>query len=286
MKRITLSDHTADQINAAVQERKDAYSRAMEQFEAAQAAQQARVDEARRASREAWEDRKIAKALWNWWVGQWRSMVGWPTPPQMRGETEQERIWAVGNEGEERVADHLARFLPDTWTLFGGYRNPKGEIDQVLVGPGGLFTIEIKNINGVVTVIGDSFTSDKYDNYGNLKETGKQIADRRGRSPSRQLNEPTDKLVEFLQRSVPGVRAHRVVVLSHQKSAIARLDQPAAEVVVLSDWDLARTISQGQALPDSDLAKVLDTIKRDHAHHARRHQQRRMAHAAPRAAAG
>jgi hypothetical protein len=103
----------------------------------------------------------------------------------------------AGIAGEQLVATELGRALDDDWTLLRGYRNRRGEIDQLLLGPRGLFAIEVKNLNATVHVDGDRWRADKYDNYGNLVEQ-RPIADRMGRSPSVQLNEPADDLERFL----------------------------------------------------------------------------------------
>src|SRR3984893_5515191 len=99
-----------------------------------------------------------------------------------------EKIGA-GIAGEQLVATELGRALDDEWTLLRGYRNRRGEIDHLLLGPRGLFAIEVKNLNATVHVDGDRWRADKYDNYGNLVEQ-RAITDARGRSPRGQLNEP------------------------------------------------------------------------------------------------
>ena len=60
------------------------------------------------------------------------------------------------------MATELGRALDDDWTLLRGYRNRRGEIDQLLLGPRGLFAIEVKNLNATVTVDGDRWRADKY----------------------------------------------------------------------------------------------------------------------------
>ena len=56
----------------------------------------------------------------------------------------QDDIWENRLEGETRVRDYLAGHFDDRWTLICGYKNRKGEIDQVLVGPAGIFACEVK----------------------------------------------------------------------------------------------------------------------------------------------
>jgi hypothetical protein len=100
------------------------------------------------------------------------------------GPTDTEEILKAGIAGEELVAVELGRALDDNWTLLRGYRNRRGEIDHLLLGPQGLFAIEVKNLNATVHIDGDRWQADKYDNYGNLVEQ-RPIADRKGRSPTR-----------------------------------------------------------------------------------------------------
>jgi hypothetical protein len=108
----------------------------------------------------------------------------------------------------------LGRALNDDWTLLRGYRNNRGEIDHILLGPRGVFAIEVKHRNATVQVNGDDWQFDKYDRYGNLVERGR-IADRGGRSPSRQLNEPVAELERFLRSRREPVTIGRIVMLTH-----------------------------------------------------------------------
>ena len=55
-------------------------------------------------------------------------------------------------------------------------------------------------MNGTVFVSGDTWELDKYDSYGNLVESGRAIEDRRGRSPSAQVNGALKPLERFLSR--------------------------------------------------------------------------------------
>lgn len=74
-----------------------------------------------------------------------------------------------GNDGEQRVKNKMSA-LPDEFTLLQGYKNHKGKIDQVLVGPHGIVCLEIKNVNGKISCNGDRWWRDNFDAYGNLLE--------------------------------------------------------------------------------------------------------------------
>ena len=105
------------------------------------------------------------------------------------GDTGVEEKIKAGIAGEDLVAAELSHALGDDWTLLRGYRNRRGEIDDLLLGPTGLLAIEVKNINATVHVDGDRWQGDKYDNYGNLVEQ-RLIADRRAARPANSSTSP------------------------------------------------------------------------------------------------
>lgn len=196
----------------------------------------------------------------------------------MRAAGRDERVWSVGGQGESLSATYLAGQLDDSWTLVRGYRNSRGEIDQVLVGPSGIVSIEVKHINGSVRIDGDEWALHKYDNYGNLVEAGRRIADKggNGRSPSRQLNESTDALLEHLHRTLPGLGAIRIVVLTHEKARIERVHQATVLPVVLRRWSISETVlNAGSQLSPADQQVVLSLMKRDHDYQSRRDKRQR-----------
>ncbi len=67
----------------------------------------------------------------------------------------QERAWRVGADGEELVAARLAK-LPAPWAVVHGVPIGKGDadIDHVVVGPGGVFTLNTKNHAGKKVWVG------------------------------------------------------------------------------------------------------------------------------------
>lgn len=76
----------------------------------------------------------------------WRVRRPVPAARTRAGQpTDEEAKLAAGAAGESFVAGELGRALDDEWTLLRGYHNRRGEIDLVLVGPRGLFAIEVKN---------------------------------------------------------------------------------------------------------------------------------------------
>jgi hypothetical protein len=219
MQVIELSNHPGDMLDDVARRRATAGKRALAGYEDAVIQYRARVQAIK-------VRRDRARTERHWWTWLRLLATGWREkrraprrPLPQTANTDLEGKLKAGIAGEELVASELDRALGDDWTLLRGYRNRRGEIDQLLLGPGGLFAIEVKNLNATVHVDGDRWRADKYDNYGNLVEQ-RVIADRKGRSPSEQLNEPADVLERFLRERGQPVTIQRVVVLAHRRSRL------------------------------------------------------------------
>ncbi|MFD9521100.1 nuclease-related domain-containing protein [Streptomyces sp. NPDC059979] len=65
--------------------------------------------------------------------------------------------WYAGLEGERRVGRELERLSPLGWRVLHGIEKGNGgDIDHVLIGPGGVFSINTKNHRGASVWVGDS----------------------------------------------------------------------------------------------------------------------------------
>lgn len=60
--------------------------------------------------------------------------------------------WLQGAEGEREVAAVLAQLEADGWQALHDVSLGRGNVDHILVGPGGIFTIETKSNRGRVSV--------------------------------------------------------------------------------------------------------------------------------------
>ncbi len=152
-----------------------------------------------------------------------------------------------GIRGEQEVADVLRGALGDAWTLIKGYRNRRGEIDYLLLGPGGMFAIEVKYVNGTFAITRERWRYVRYDNYGNQVGEG-LLQDARRRPPNVQLAEPLAALEQFLATRGQSVRMRPVVLLNHPKARVT-LSAPDVGVEVLTSTaqlrDLVRA-AEGQ----------------------------------------
>src|SRR6266851_2320997 len=278
MRVIELSNHPGDMLNVASRQRLAAEKRALDGYEDALIQYSARVQTLR-------VKRDRARARRRWWT--WLRLVlavsrakrTMPRQPlQTTGSTDLEEKLRAGIAGEQLVAVELGRALDDDWTLVRGYRNRRGEIDHLLVGPKGLFAIEVKNLNATVHVDGDRWRADKYDNYGNLVEQ-RPIADRKGRSPSEQLNEAADDLERFLRERGQPVTAQRVVILAHRRSRLGARQNLTVLVGTSTDYVLTLLGDSADRLSDKQQTEIQRLIQQDHDFH---HKRRRTGTSPPR----
>ena len=136
MRVVELSNHPGDMLNEAARKRLAAEKRAFSGYEDALVRYRARVQTVR-------VKRDRARAGHRWWswlrltVSVWAEKRKAPRPPvPSAGHTDLEEKIRAGIAGEQLVAVELGRQLGEDWTLLRGYRNRRGEIDHLLLGPG------------------------------------------------------------------------------------------------------------------------------------------------------
>ncbi|HEX5309377.1 MAG TPA: nuclease-related domain-containing protein [Solirubrobacteraceae bacterium] len=223
---------------------------------------QAERDEAR--SKRRWL-RSIGLAF-NIWVTRQQAPRA-PYIPQ-RESDEVEKI-SAGMLGEQQAAEFFDGALDDDWVLVRGYKNRRGEIDQLLLGPTGLIAIEVKSVNGVVGCVADEWWLDRFDRAGRHREH-KPVVDNSGRSPSRQLNEPTDLLAEHLRRhGYTELQIVRVVLLIHPRSGVGEVSDLTVHLLTNRPAILLERCVKGQPriLPESHVRDIANLIVEDHRSH-------------------
>lgn len=229
---------------------------------AARSQESARLSALRHA---AWNEKRYFVWLLRWLPSISHRLVKSQSHPVRRNAGRDEIMWNIGGEGEQKVRSWLSERLDQSWTLICGYRNAKGEADQLLVGPVGIVAIEIKNVNGRVSCDRDRWWRDKTDKYGNVVEHSIPIADKGGRGPSRQVNDVADLLeCQLRKHGLRLPRIIRVVILAHDKSRLGIIRNSAVDIVnTLNHWDLGRLHSV-TALSSDQVQRVVDSICREH----------------------
>jgi hypothetical protein len=193
-----------------------------------------------------------------------------PSPAPVSVPSDQEEALAAGARGEQAAAADLAGALGDEWALLRGYRNRRGEIDHLLLGPRGLLAIEVKNRNGVVSCSGDRWYIVRYDKYGNRVSAPEALADRGDRSPSEQLNQPADELAGFLGSRGHRVSIERVVWFTHPRARLGNCTGPTVGIAFSVHQVLSRISRSPAVLGGSERAEIEKLIVRDHQFHAGR----------------
>ena len=172
-----------------------------------------------------------------------------------------------GIKGEQEVADVLRGALGNAWTLVKGYRNRRGEIDYLLLGPGGLFAIEVKYVNGTFAITRERWRYVKYDNYGNQVGEG-LLQDARRRPPNVQLAEPLAMLEQFLASRGQPARMRPVVLLNHPKAKVSHCAADVGVEVLTSTVQLRDLVLDSDAqLSTRKLADIERLVVRDHRFH-------------------
>jgi hypothetical protein len=164
--------------------------------------------------------------------------------------------------------------LGDDWVLVRGYRNSGGEIDHLLLGPPGLMAIESKHLNATVHCNGDTWRFERFDRFGNLVAHG-NLGDRGGRSPSTQLNEPTDQLERFLRSRGSPVSILRAVLFTHPNARLGSIRHPTVHVATSALSLAAQLNEMPPLLRAAQRARLEALIARDHHYHEARRPARR-----------
>jgi hypothetical protein len=261
---VLLSDHPDDMLTEAVSER------------------QHQVDSQETALKAAIEIRDEARAQRQWL--RWLRLVF--RARRERREFAKLRVFSqvptnregairAGRDAERQVAADLEHALDGEWTLFRGYRNRRGEIDGLLLGPGGLFAYEVKYLNGTVYISGDEWQSERFDRYGNLVRPRAPLRDGGGRSPSRQLNDPANALGEWLSKRGQRIVITPVVLLVHERSRVGGIQHPTARVVTSVDGLLRLAAESTVNLGAGRRAAIEKIIRDDHRHFAQRERRPR-----------
>jgi hypothetical protein len=267
MQIVELSNHPGKMRQDAERRRMHAAGQAQARYEKS-LAEHHRILEKMRARR---DQARARRRWWDWLKCKfylWHEGARTPIPPAIEPVSDREEIITAGMQGEHAAVVAFSRILGDDWTLLQGYRNRRGEVDHILLGPPGLMAIEVKHRNATVHVNGDEWWFDKYDRYGNHVESG-QISDRRGRSPSMQLHQPVNELERFLRSRGHPVSIQRAVLLTHPRSDLGSLTNLTVHVTTSPEFLIDQLESSRSSFNSNELAELRRLIIRDHRFHER-----------------
>jgi hypothetical protein len=162
-----------------------------------------------------------------------------------------ERAWRKGAEGEEAVGPRLERLAKDGWRVL--HSVPVGDhdadIDHVLVGPGGVYTINTKFHPGKRIWVGANSVRINGQSVPYLRKS-RHEATRASRLVSRAAGRPI------------AVRAVLVLLTGSVIPNITIKEQPA-DVLVLNRMDIPRTFRRSRrCLDDTEIAELFQIARR------------------------
>lgn len=277
MRRIVLSDYAGQlaqelqQVRAAQQEDQNARLAAMasavdkgrrEHVSAAkQALRRWRLLDAWRRWRQAARLQKLLREIRDYR----------PVPQQVSVE---ERQAQAGSEAERRVDVFFASALGERWTLIAGYCGPNGEIDRILIGPWGVYAIEIKGNRGVIESDRQRWLVKRYGRRGDLLDI-KTLP----RAPDAQLSKAVMPLQRWLDKNGVEQRITTVVLFAAEDVRIGRMDSACADVVTtLGSLDLGCLFdpeSEEERLAASQRERIVRLVVKDHHHWETKRRGRR-----------
>ena len=168
----------------------------------------------------------------------------------------------AGLSGEEVVSDFLQRNLTQKWTIIEGFLGGKGEIDFVLIGPYGVFAIEVKNRNGIINCNSDQWTITKPDG------TVEHLKDNGGRSPARQLNESAGWLAIKLREAGFSMRIPTAIIWAHPKASLGTITNMSVNYLILMGGNAKQHfrnyLTLGAMLTQEQVSEVVMLVKATH----------------------
>lgn len=100
--------------------------------------------------------------------------------------------WQKGDDGEKEVLEYLKQKFDDSWFYINNLEIPElkiGDIDGLLIGPKGIFILEIKNWSGSFRISGLDFYRHMYSDVYRFYH----------KNPLIQVNTNAEMLVEYLE---------------------------------------------------------------------------------------
>jgi hypothetical protein len=159
-----------------------------------------------------------------------------------------------GKEGEEQVLQLIIQSLDGHWSVFQNVSLPgrnKGDLDLILVGPPGVWVLEVKNFRGEYRNIGENW---EYRHDKKWKSTSK--------SPSQQAFNSALRLSNFLKADNVKVFVNAAVVWANEESPLT-VENPS--VAVWSSNRLADELGniwQTEKLPVNERNKIVDKLSK------------------------
>lgn len=179
-----------------------------------------------------------------------------------------------GEEGEATLARELGAALDDDWLLLQGYLTKQGEADGVLVGPTGVWMIEVKNQRGVVNAKSPETWRKQGVHDGRVTRSAHAAADGGGRSWGQQIAGPSRSLRWWLDRNNVDVTIRTAVVLVHPDAYLIVNRNPGVDLLTDDVGELIDRVRSGpHTLAEGTRREIEGHIRHDHDHQTKRRRR-------------
>jgi hypothetical protein len=184
--------------------------------------------------------------------------VGWlatSVPEQISKRlTKQIEEYRRGQEGEDRVVELIIQALDGNWHLFRNISLPgrnRGDLDLVLVGPPGVWVLEVKNLRGEYRNIEDRWEYRRGKRWTTAKT-----------NPSRQVRSDAIRLANFLKADHLNLYVNDAVVWANQETPLI-VDNPSVAVWIYQRLaDELGNIWQVEKLSKAEREKITAKLSR------------------------
>jgi hypothetical protein len=172
----------------------------------------------------------------------------------IKGLDQQIEAYRKGEEGEERVVEKARQALDDNWTVFRNVILPgrrRADLDIVLVGPPGVWALEVKTLCGEYRNVGEAW---QY-------RAGSQWR-RMTKSPSRQARDGAIALKDFLRADGITTFVPAIVAWAGQGAQVSVQD-PTVQVWTLDRLeDELGNLWNGRPLSEVDRKRIVEKLTR------------------------
>jgi hypothetical protein len=157
-----------------------------------------------------------------------------------------------GQEGEEQVVEAMRQALDGTWVLFRNVVLPgrnKADIDGVLVGPSGVWALEVKTLSGEYRNTGDQWEYRAGNHWSRMRSSPSQQAQKNAARLGSFLR--ADGIKQWIEPAVIWANPESPLTVVNQTVAVWRLDRLAEELGNVWQW---------QELPESTRTRVVEKL--------------------------
>lgn len=161
--------------------------------------------------------------------------------------------YALGEEAEEQAFDALRALLREPWVIVHNFKFPDrkwGDVDLIVLGPGGVWAIEVKGYTNQIRVTGDNW---HYKNKFGWWRLSKH--------PSKQARRNAARLKSYLDARGINIGWVEPVVLWAGEEKNLLIEDPETVVWKLSELPNMESFWQKQRLNDDQVRQVFQILE-------------------------